>query len=272
MFEVAKSALMWQDGLRNVEPLMVGSGGGGTTYQDLACPPNYFIYGFQARVGSGKLLLSGFSLMADRPESIYLLDEFIRYVQSDVFTPQGTFDPADITWAFDPAVLGQINGWSKTVQAAEHISSYYSFIGQLPMDLVRQTDDKTPLLWLTAPTPSGVKKSDRFVFRFLAMTGYESQPGGGKFSLYVRDPERPEAEPTHLLDFDHTMQSARWSGMAGWANLDYKVIGTRASEDSSGIMELSLPTSLLTPGKPVELQVVGKPSNSRRYFGVYQYP
>jgi len=68
------------------------------------------------------------------------------------------------------------------------------------------------------------------------------------------------------------MESTKWSGMAGWANLNYEVIDNRGQEDSSGIMELSLPTSLLTPGKPVELQVVGSPSNSKRYFGIYQYP
>jgi len=271
MFGVAKNALMWQDKLHNVEPIMFGSGGGGTTYTDLARVPDYFMYGFQARVGSGKLLLTGFDLMADRPESICLLDEFIRYAISDSFQPQGTFDPSDITLKFDPAKLENINGWSKTTGAQGHVN-YYSFMGQLPMDFVRQTDDKVPLRWLTAPAPDDVKKTDRFVFRFLAITGYDSEPGGGNFSLYLSDPEKPQDQPTHLLDFDHTMQSTKWSGMAGWANLNYEVIGNRGQEDSSGIMDLSLPTSLLTPGKPVELQVVGSPSNSKRYFGIYQYP
>lgn len=271
MFGVARNALMWQDKLRNVEPIMFGSGGGGTTYTDLARPPDYFMYGFQARVGPGKLILTGFDLMADRPESIWLLDEFIRYASSDAFQPKGTFDPANIILPFNPAKLKQINGWSETIEAAEH-HVYYSFMDQLPMDLVRQIDGKKLLRWLTAPAPDDVKNSDRFVFRFLAITGYESEPGGGKFSLYLSDLDKPQAQPTHLLDFDHTMQSARWSGMAGWANLDYKVIGNRAEEDSSGIMELSLPSSLLTPGKPVELKVVGSPSNSKRYFGVYRYP
>ena len=271
MFGVAQNALIWQDGLRNVEPIMFGSGGGGTTYEDLARVPDYFMYGFQARVGSGKLLVTGFDLMADRPESICLLDEFIRYARSDSFQPKGTFDTADIALPFDPAKLEQINGWSKMIETPGHVI-YYSFMGQLPMDFVRQTDGKIPLRWLTEPAPDDVKNTDRFVFRFLAITGYESEPGDGKFSLYLRDPDRPQDQPAHLVDFDHTMQSARWSGMAGWANLDYKVIGNRANEDSSGIMELSLPSSLLTPGKPVELQVVGSASNSRRYFGVYRYP
>jgi hypothetical protein len=60
--------------------------------------------------------------------------------------------------------------------------------------------------------------------------------------------------------------------MAGWANLDYEVLSNRAGQDSSGIMELSLPTSLLVPGKKVELKVVGSSSSSKRYFGIYRYP
>ena len=271
MFGVARDALIWQDGLRNVEPIMFGSGGGGTTYEDLARVPNYFMYGFQAKVGSGKLLLTGFDLLADRPESICLLDEFIRYADSDSFRPKGTFDPSNIAMKFDPAKLDEINGWSKTTETPENIT-YYSFMGQLPMDHVRQTDGKTPLRWLTAPAPGDVRDTDRFVFRFLAITGYNSEPAGGKFSLYLSDPEKPQGEAVHLLDFDHTMKSAKWSGMAGWASLDYEVLGNRASADSSGIMELSLPTSLLVPGKPVELKVVGSASNSKRYFGIYQYP
>ena len=172
---------------------------------------------------------------------------------------------------FDPAKLEKINGWSKIIEAPEN-TAYYSFMGQMPMGFVRQTDGKAPLRWLTTPAPDDVKKTDRFVFRFLAITGYESEPASGKFSLYLSDPKKPQDKPTHLLDFDHTLKSAKWSGMAGWANLNYEVIGNRAGEDSSGIMELSLPTSLLIPGKPVELKVIGSPSNSKRYFGIYQYP
>ena len=241
MFDVSANALMWQDNLRDVEPLMFGSGGSNTTYEDPARLPNYFMYGFQARVGSGKLLLSGFELLADRPESICLLDEFIRYASSDSFQPKGTFDPSGITLKLE------INGWSKTTEAPEK-TDYYSFMGQLPMNLVRQTDGKKPLRWLTAAVPDDVKNTDRFVFRFFAITGYETDPAGGKFSLYLSDPEKSQDEPTHLLDFDHTMKSAKWSGMEGKVNLDYEVLGTRAGQDSSGIMELSLPASLLAPG------------------------
>jgi hypothetical protein len=50
------------------------------------------LYAFQARVGQGKLLATGLNLVNDNPEAAYLLDQFVRYAQSEKFAPQGTFD------------------------------------------------------------------------------------------------------------------------------------------------------------------------------------
>jgi hypothetical protein len=43
-------------------------------------------------VGQGKLLATGLNLVNDNPEAAYLLDQFVRYAQSEKFAPQGTFD------------------------------------------------------------------------------------------------------------------------------------------------------------------------------------
>jgi hypothetical protein len=51
--------------------------------------------------------------------------------------------------------------------------------------------------------------------------------------------------------------------------LKYKVKAV-AGVDSSGIMELTLPDSLLRPGKPAELRVVGSAKGSSRWFGIYE--
>jgi len=80
---------------RHVEPLMVGIGryssyGFGTT----GYPLGFNLYAFQARAGQGKLLASGWNLGSDNPESVSLLDQFIRYAQSAEFQPKGTFDLA----------------------------------------------------------------------------------------------------------------------------------------------------------------------------------
>jgi beta-galactosidase len=65
-----------------VEPLMVGRGSAG-----------YLVHVLQAKAGRGKLFASGLSLLSDRPEAEYLLDQFIRYAGSPQFQPQGTFQP-----------------------------------------------------------------------------------------------------------------------------------------------------------------------------------
>ena len=77
--------------LPNVEPLMVGIGRN-TNYDfgTLGYPLGFNLYAFQARVGHGKLLATGLNLLTKDPEAVYLLDQFIRYVRSDKFAPQGT--------------------------------------------------------------------------------------------------------------------------------------------------------------------------------------
>jgi hypothetical protein len=57
-----------------------------------AYPLGVNLYAFQARVGQGKLLATGLNLVSENPESVYLLDQFIHYAQSNQFAPQGSFD------------------------------------------------------------------------------------------------------------------------------------------------------------------------------------
>ena len=80
---------------RNVEPLMVGIGRRSDyVFGNLGYPLGFNLYVFQARVGKGKLLASGLNLKSIDIESVYLLDQFIRYAQSPEFQPKGTFDLA----------------------------------------------------------------------------------------------------------------------------------------------------------------------------------
>lgn len=77
------------EAVHQVEPLMAGRGSAG-----------YLLHVFQARAGKGRLLASGLELLSPNPEAIWLLDQFVRYVRSPAFQPQGTFDPdhLDRTW------------------------------------------------------------------------------------------------------------------------------------------------------------------------------
>ena len=82
---------------RNVEPLMVGIGREtGYAFGTLGYPLGFNLYAFQARAEKGKLLATGLNLMSENPEAVYLLDQFIRYAQSEKFAPQGTLDIANL--------------------------------------------------------------------------------------------------------------------------------------------------------------------------------
>ena len=60
-------------------------------------------------------------------------------------------------------------------------------------------------------------------------------------------------------------------GKDGTVRLAY-TIRDREGPDNSGVMELTLPTRLLTPGQPAELRVVPAQTGSRRWFGLVEWP
>jgi hypothetical protein len=43
-------------------------------------------------------------------------------------------------------------------------------------------------------------------------------------------------------------------------------------EDSNGVLEIEVPSSLLRAGEAAQFEVTGTPSSSQRWFGVYQLP
>jgi hypothetical protein len=56
-----------------------------------------------------------------------------------------------------------------------------------------------------------------------------------------------------------------------WFNAD-KTVSLKYERDTSrpemGLMTLTMPSSQVTPGRPLRLKVTGSESNSRRWFGV----
>ncbi len=238
------------EALREVEPLMVGRGSAG-----------YLLHVFQARAGKGRLLASGLELLSDHPEAAWLLDQLIRYARSDEFQPRGVFDPRKPgkTWADAIALRERLNGWSRTLRAAE-CRPYGSFLGSYTMCLARQTDGSSELAWETAEVPRDLAPDRPHTLHWVAGTGYISEPAG-RFTLFLGD--RP------LLDFAVALETTTWRSSDGAVSLTYTVKHVEGV-DSSGEMELTLPASLLTPGRPARLRVAGSASASQRWFGVYE--
>ncbi len=235
------------EALRQVEPLMVTRGAAG-----------YLLDVFQARAGKGKLFASGLNLLSDYPEAAYLLDQFVRYVRSPEFQPQGRLD-LDRAEKELAVAVGDFNGWSETVRASERWD-YASFLGQSPMCIARQTDGASTIIWKTRPVPDHLDPARPYTFTWVAGLGYMSEPSG-KFTLYFNEQA--------LLELDVTLSNATWRNANGTVTLKYdaKSAGT---QDSSGVMSLSVPGALLIPGQRAELRVTGSAIRSRRWFGVYE--
>jgi len=133
-----------------------------------------------------------------------------------------------------------------------------SWAGAMTMYYARQLDGKQEVAWQTDPAPPAVDPTARTGFRFPIAMGYASQPSG-LFTLYADDKK--------LLDFNVSLDSAQWMSADGRVILKYHA-EARNAEDSTGLMELELPASLLDPGKPLTLRVLGSAANSRRWFGL----
>lgn len=86
IFRIIHDAVLLKGDLINhVDPLMVTLSRKG-----------YSMNVFQCRVGAGKLFASGLDLLSGKPEGAYLLDQFVRYVQSDQFNPRHELSPNDL--------------------------------------------------------------------------------------------------------------------------------------------------------------------------------
>ncbi|MGH9328612.1 MAG: glycoside hydrolase family 2 protein [Terriglobia bacterium] len=57
---------------------------------------SYLMNVFETRVGSGRLLASGFDVMSGKPEADYMLDTFLKYVGSPQFEPKKTIAVNDL--------------------------------------------------------------------------------------------------------------------------------------------------------------------------------
>lgn len=104
IFRLLHEAVLLTGGLKqHVEPLSITLGSGafiippgartpwtGQSDQGSSRQTKYLVNIFQTKVGNGLLLGSGFNVLDKRPEADYLLDTFLRYMQSPRFQPRQT--------------------------------------------------------------------------------------------------------------------------------------------------------------------------------------
>jgi beta-galactosidase len=249
---VNSTALLSREAYRNVEPLMVGRGSDG-----------YLAYVFQAKAGRGRVLATGLNLLTAQPEARYLLDEFIRHLGSDQFQPQASWDLAAARRQQEQLVemRGKLNGWARTLTAPP-AWRYDSFLGELALRCIHDTDRENELAWQTQPVPQDRDENKPFTFRWVGASGYISQPLT-RFAFYCGDRE--------LFDVDVVRRDTTWKSADGAAVLQYNVKSS-TSEDSSGLMSLTVPGAWLKPGEPVKLRLTSPQAGGRRWVGIYEYP
>ncbi len=225
-------------------------------------------YLFEARVGKGRLLVSSFNLTgamkANDPAAYYLLDRLTRYASGSDFQLKAELPMEYLKTATEkipfPPDVPRVNGFVQTVSSTSGPINYQTHRDVSHRAwLVRETDGKQSVEWETAPVPANAQ--GRISFVWTAGMGFITMPSG-RFTIGVND--KP------VLDFDVTTESAKWKSADGASELVFDVQNT-SGQDGFGIMYLTLPVSMLEPGKPAHISVTGAASDSARWFMLYDY-
>ena len=226
-------------GLSQDDMLMVGEGG------ETCC-----LYLSQGNVGIGKALMAfGLNVLADTPEATALLDGLIDYAASNAFAPKSRVEM--------PCLPPQ-NGWRRTIRAGERSEKPCDLMyGYSSMAIARASGGKTELAWETQPVPQDVRKCTTFDFTFAGGMGFPLQPQAA-FALFVNG--KKVIDIPELVWKDH-----EWKG--GGCTLRYK---RDASTAELGHFTLTVPSSLLEPGKPATLSVTAEDRHSLRWFAVME--
>jgi hypothetical protein len=217
---------------------------------------DYLAHVFQAKAGKGKLMACGLDVLSEHPEAACLLNEFIDYVRSPWFDPQGQLD-LDTAKQRHAEVIREFNGWSETV-VSKGRSQYGSFLGEMTMNVARFARGEKEVAWLTHPVPRNLDANAKHTFKWVAGLGWIAAPEA-EFQLMLGD--------RRLLSFGVTQKETTWKGDDGAVTLRYAPVSAE-----SGTMELALPASMLEPGKKALLRVLAPQTGSQRWFGIYHYP
>ncbi|MBI4585900.1 MAG: c-type cytochrome [Planctomycetes bacterium] len=211
------------------------------------------------RVDLRRLESSGGTLMPAElekeipPEDMAHLLEFLK----ETAKPFEALTAEEMAANKEEALKSGHNGLSRVLRSAGQ-APQASWAGLQTLHYARQRAGVNEIAWQTEPAPQPLHPASRLTFRFPAALGFISQPEGS-FALYLGDRK--------LLDFGVTLDSARWKSADGQVALRYRA-RARNAEDSTGLMELELPASLLEPGQPATLHAVGTESGSNRWFGL----
>jgi putative membrane-bound dehydrogenase-like protein len=210
------------------------------------------------------------SLMPENLEEGYAPQDFANLIAwlRGAPAPLGSSSDEQCAKARAELRAARLNGVGRVLESMD-VFTQPSWLGPATMHYCRQTDGCASVKWRTLPVAAAAAgpgagdsaAGERVAFSFPAAVGFLSQPKG-KFTLKL--------DGKGLLEFDVVVDDAHFEGPAG-AALDY-VCRQANSEDSTGIMTLTVPARLVAAGRAAELEVIGSAANSQRWFGVLLCP
>ena len=226
-------------GVAQDDMLVVGEGGS-------LC----YLYLAQGNVGPGKAVMAfGLNLLADTPEAAAFLDGLVDYAASDRFAPKSRVEMS---------TLPSLNGWGKTVRAGDMSDNPGDVMeGYSRMVISRARAGHTELVWETLPAPPDVRARPTYEFVFAGGMGYPQQPQAA-FALSLNGKK--------IIDIPQVVwKDHEWKGNG--CVLRYS---REKSTEELGRFTLTVPSSLLEPGKPATLGVTAEAKGSRRWFAVME--
>lgn len=138
--------------------------------------------------------------------------------------------------------------------------SYYYPIPGIAKNLIVRPNSGQSAAWLTEAVPSDLRAGRMVNFVWPVAIGSNGQPIDMSLSVDGRK----------LVDFD-TRDREQWSvAGADGSSLSFKNIEYDKNRDLKGLMYLRLPSSMVTPGKAVEIKIATAKSDVSTWFITYQ--
>lgn len=130
--------------------------------------------------------------------------------------------------------------------------------------LVRSADAKRSIEWLTAPAPETL---DGEFARFVWLFGIDVHPEKHAFTLSI------DGKPCFEIHNPQTNTLRDWNleGPNG-ATLRFRATMVDRFDDLMGYAILCVPRSMLTPGKPLRIGIVGESAGSSVWYITFQAP
>jgi hypothetical protein len=213
---------------------------------------NYFMYIAQTAAGTnGKILIThGLDVLTETPEGSYLLDQMLRYIDSEQFQPKEKINLAqyieNIKWR--EIAFSRLNGWSQTITSPERYTGNSYIIGTGTMRFMRLNADNK-IVWKSKPVNMNEIKPDEntetYTFYWLLGVGFVPDRS---LNIHL------SMNGKELTGFKINVADKSWSIQQEDVKLSYQRLAFMENE-STGIIMLIVPKKLLTPNQPVEFQL-----------------